>query len=69
MTETIVVSKENEAFFKRACKDNKIDFEITGEGIDGDTYTIKFDFPGELYFLGRSLQMYIAEKKMIDKLL
>lgn len=68
MTETIVVSKEHDGFFRQSCKENKIDFELTGEGIDGDTYTITFDFPGELYFLGRHFQLLIA-KKFFDKLL
>lgn len=69
MTETIVVSKEHDAIFRDSCKQNKIEFEITGEGIDGDTYTLRFDYAGELYYLGRHFQLSVAQQKIIDKLL
>lgn len=60
MTETLIVSKEHDSFFREACKDAKIDFELTGEGQDGDTYTVKFDRPSELYYLGRHVDLLIS---------
>lgn len=68
MTETLIVSKEHDSFFREACKDSKIDFELTGEGIDGDSYTVKYDHAGELYYLGRAVQNSIAKKMVLDKL-
>ena len=59
MTERLIVAMEHLTFFKESCKRNKIPFELTSEGIDGDTYTVTFDFPGELYFLGRDIQLSI----------
>lgn len=68
MTEELIVSKEHDSFFRKACKDNKIEFELVGEGIDGDKYIVKFDYAMELYFLGKEVMMLVAEKIVNDKL-
>jgi len=66
MTETLVVSKEHDAIFRETCKQEKIVFELVGEGVDGDTYMVTFNHASELYYLGRFVQLAIANDKAIN---
>lgn len=68
MTETIVISQKHIEAFKEACKHDKIDFEIIGEGIDGDTYKLTFDYPSQLFYLGRMMQLMIAKERILKGL-
>lgn len=51
MTEDLVISKDKDASFKRACDACKLPYEIIGEGQDGDRYRVTFDKPSELFYL------------------
>lgn len=68
MTEELIVSTENLEQFKEACRLEKVDFEIVGEGIDGDTYSVTFDTPSQLYYLGRMMQLMVTTEHFKSKL-
>ena len=53
MTGTLVVHKETEKAFKRFCIELDIEIRCIGEGIDGDTWEVSFNFLSDIYALGQ----------------
>ncbi len=53
MTGELVILKETEPAFKRFCIELDISFQCVGEGIDGDTFRVEFQFISDIYALGK----------------
>lgn len=56
MTEDLIISKDKDSSFRKACEACKIDFELIGEGQDGDKYRVTFEYPMDLFYLGRWME-------------
>lgn len=66
MIEDLIISKEKQPAFRRACDDNKIGYQIVGEGQDGDKFRVTFDKPSELFYLCNMMWVEMLCEKHIE---
>lgn len=57
MTAELTILKETEPAFKRFCLELDISFQCVGEGIDGDTFRVEFQFISDIYALGKMVAL------------
>lgn len=60
MTERLTISKDKDAIFRNTCDYCKVPYQIVGEGQDGDTYEVTFNYCSDLFYLGRCLEIDVA---------